>query len=503
MMYKLDGSSGNRNGLGITLKVMTGDTVKIFGRSFWNSAIPTNTGHGIVVNDLLTLLANTSAIAGAGKGATSGALIGSGVTPTELGHWLADSITTTSGRPRAYINWILFDEQFRIVSSSSGFSTVSTANDIYTHSIPTVNITKNGYLYAYCSNESDVSVFFDNFQLIHKRGPLLETAEYYPFGLTMAGISSKAAGKLENRFKYNGGSELQSHEFSDESGIEVYDTYFRQLDPQLGRWWQIDPKPNESESPYASMGNNPILNNDILGDTLRGFDKTSAQRMQTAITGSFSGDKATQGLFKLGADGTTFAPVDMEAFAKATGNLNNDQLALATAYATAIDGTSNQVVSMVTQKEALASGVVSSLPSNGGNRTGADIDNNYGGGVNVAYGKNGSLSVIVTNSTASIPDFVNSKGKNYSSKSSAGELLAHETLGHGMGRTNSSSTYGHQDAVQMTNLYKRSQGSTNYRDGTSHGTGVKLTSTQASGIPSVYQSNVNLAGFIQMLRKIK
>nr|WP_295187908.1 RHS repeat-associated core domain-containing protein [Sediminibacterium sp.] len=92
---------------------------------------------------------------------------------------------------------------------------------------------------------------------------------YYPFGLTMAGISSKAAGKLENKYKFNGGNELQSGEFSDGSGLELYDAIHRRYDQQLGRFNQIDALADMSlhQSPYNFGSNNPIRINDPLGLT--------------------------------------------------------------------------------------------------------------------------------------------------------------------------------------------------------------------------------------------
>lgn len=89
---------------------------------------------------------------------------------------------------------------------------------------------------------------------------------YYPFGNTLAGISSKAAGKLSNKYKFNG-YEKQSDEFSDGSGLEWYDYKHRFYDNQLGRFFSVDALSDKYPfySPYQFAGNQPTIAIDLDG----------------------------------------------------------------------------------------------------------------------------------------------------------------------------------------------------------------------------------------------
>nr|WP_262919856.1 RHS repeat-associated core domain-containing protein [Niabella hibiscisoli] len=97
---------------------------------------------------------------------------------------------------------------------------------------------------------------------------VLEENHYYPFGLHMKGMGyqQNIAGVTPNKYKFNAGSELNT-----DFDIQIYETAFRGLDPQIGRFWQVDPMAGLYlvNSPFHYALNNPIANNDPTGAVTR------------------------------------------------------------------------------------------------------------------------------------------------------------------------------------------------------------------------------------------
>lgn len=275
--YRVSGGTpGQKTGLGMAMKVMRGDQVAITVQSYYNYIAPAPGPPNLALSELLTSLVNSNTIIASKGQLTTGNVSGIGDNTNLLNNFISNN-TPGIDRPRAFLNWILFDDQLKFADAGSdpveggGYK----LHDKFLFSGLPVNVKRNGYLYIYVSNETtNIDVYFDNLTVTHKPGPLLEETHYYPFGLTMAGISSKAALKQENKQKF------VSQELDKDIDVNWYQFRYRNHDPQIGRFIQVDPLSDKyaHNSTYAYAENRVIDGIDMEGTEYLSY-LTSMYRM--------------------------------------------------------------------------------------------------------------------------------------------------------------------------------------------------------------------------------
>ncbi|WP_452611020.1 RHS repeat-associated core domain-containing protein [Roseivirga echinicomitans] len=213
---------------------------------------------------------------------------------------------------------LVFDQDFNFVGVG-GFDRADQTSGYQSFSI-SATINQGGYVYVYLSNESTANfeVYFDNLNITHTKGAILQEDHYYPFGANISALSSSAPLSKPNLYKLSGNEEQADFDFN------TYDFNARFYDPILGRFMQIDPMADERNwlTPYNYVQNNPLLNIDPTGLV----DSTYVQQKDGSFITSYNGTKqdvyhfTDGGTLYLGDDPTVqssyISPDDKKAMAK-------------------------------------------------------------------------------------------------------------------------------------------------------------------------------------------
>lgn len=124
------------------------------------------------------------------------------------------------------------------------------------------------------------SVYFDDFNIIHTRNnntlQVVQTTDYYPFGLAMAAQSYQKQSTLDNDYLYNG-KELQ-----DEHNLGWMDYGARMYMSDIGRWGVVDPLASKYYrlTTYGYASNNPLVFIDPNGKELDYSQLTKGEKKE-------------------------------------------------------------------------------------------------------------------------------------------------------------------------------------------------------------------------------
>ncbi|MBI1767666.1 MAG: peptidoglycan DD-metalloendopeptidase family protein [Bacteroidetes bacterium] len=258
---RLSGSANEKTGIARSISVMPGDVINLEVYAKYVDA--SNSNNTAALTQLLAQIAAGTATAGT---VIDGANYSTnGITPFPFAGLAGEGNSTGTG-PKAFLNYLIFDRNFVFVNG--GYVRMTTAAKEDGTNVPherlaaQITITQPGYVYAYLSNEETTpkEIYFDDFTVQQIKSPVVQSEDFYPFGLTFNSYSRENS--LLNKFQYNG-KELQN-----DLSINWLDYGARMYMPEIGRWGVIDNMVEKMRrwSPYSYAFNNPIVYEDRDGN---------------------------------------------------------------------------------------------------------------------------------------------------------------------------------------------------------------------------------------------
>ncbi len=255
----LNGGNNSQVGLAKSYKVYPGDKVKIEAYAKYANLTSNSSNVSAFASALLNAFLLPAPVGGE-----------IGTASTALNDW--GSIVAAGGdgesnaAPHVSVNIILFDKNYNLVDAAfdqidAGAEQVG-VSPVISHDYLTKEYTvkEEGYVFMYIANENAtrVDAYFDDVTMTYTPTNVVQNNDYYPFGLQTS--TSWTRDENKNNFLYNQGGELNST-------TGLYDLAYRNYDPAIGRFQQVDPLAAQfnSYSSYNYALNNPVMMNDPGG----------------------------------------------------------------------------------------------------------------------------------------------------------------------------------------------------------------------------------------------
>lgn len=244
------GNTNAKYGLTKTLSVMPGDVVSM--EVYAKYLDLTSSNWTAALNNFITAMNGGTAPAGTIVDGGAAGSIGGGTYPISG----IDHTSETGTPPKAYLNYIVFDRTMTNVLNM-GYARITASSREYGQDGPhdrlalSYNVKEPGYVYIYLSNETptEVEVYFDDFKVTHIQSPVIQTDDYYPFGLAYNSFSRE--NNAPNKIKFQG------QEHIDDLNLAWDSFKWRNHQPEIGRFFNVDPLTEKyvHNSPYAFSEN--------------------------------------------------------------------------------------------------------------------------------------------------------------------------------------------------------------------------------------------------------